>query len=89
MWKEIQLRCIGKQALLCAIHKHNFCLCEFFKARHQNICLKTKKREANRKPFDMAKQRAMGTELEAFNAAKKYNATPSERARRLAYERVS
>ena len=37
----------------------------------------------------MAKQRAMGTELEAFNAAKKYNKTPSERAKQMAYERVS
>lgn len=53
-----------------------------------NICLKTKKREANRKPFDMSKQRAMGTELEAFNAAKRYNKTPSDRAKQLAYERV-
>lgn len=37
----------------------------------------------------MAKQRAMGTELEAFNVAKKYNKTPSDRAKQLAYERVS
>lgn len=48
-----------------------------------------KKRDAVRKPFDMAQQRAMGTELEAFNAAKKYNRTPSDRAKQLAYERVS
>lgn len=31
----------------------------------------------------------MGTELEAFNVAKKYNKTPSDRAKQLAYERVS
>ena len=48
-----------------------------------------KKRDATRKPFDMSQQRAMGTELEAFNAAKKYNKTPSDRAKQLAYERVS
>lgn len=58
-------------------------------ARHQNICLKTKKKEANRKPFDMAKQRAMGTELEAFNTTKKYNQTPADRMKQMAYERVN
>lgn len=60
-----------------------------FQSRHRNICIKSKKREAARKPFDMAKQRAMGTELEAFNSTKKYNQTPGDRVKQLAYERVS
>ena len=60
-----------------------------YQARHQNICLKSKKRDKNRKPFDTSKQRAMGTDLEAFNAAKKYNKTPVDRAKQQAYERVS
>lgn len=58
------------------------------KARHRNICLKTKKKEATRKPFDMAKQRATGTELEAFNSMKKYNQTPADRVKQMAYARV-
>ena len=37
----------------------------------------------------MAKQRALGTDLEAFMAAKKYTQTPADRAKQLAYERVS
>ena len=58
-------------------------------ARHKNICQKSKKKDANRKPFDMAKQRAIGTELEAFMSMKKYNQTPADRVKQLAYERVS
>lgn len=58
------------------------------KARHKNICLKTRKKEAARKPFDMAKQRAMGTELEAFISMKKYTQTPADRVKQMAYQRV-